>query len=301
MDLTLGVDSDWEGVDNALGNAVWLAGWDWDGHGGPVAIRGAPDPIPDAGKGGVSSASSGGGATGLDDSTTPGGDLRDELALEVVLRQEVGDLLDAVLGLDFGESAVRNLGVGVVTPNDAPVDITWENASLLSDLTDSPVVVEPGHSTEVLWAEVLGVVEADSAVSVGWVADDDDLDGLLGVVGEGLTLDLEDATVLLKEVSPVHAVLPREGADKEADISVLECNLWLVSWDDLDKVREGAVGKLHDNTVQSTKGWGDFEEVEPDLPVTKEITVRNAEREDVADLTGGASDDDIDGFAHAKK
>ena len=301
VDLAVGVDLAREGEDNSRLDAIRGVGRDRDGHGDVVVSLGALDPVTDAGEGGVGGAGSAGGAPGLDDGTTPGGDLLDELAVEVALREEVADLLLALWGVNDSEGGVRDLGVGVVAPDAALPDLVAGDVGLLSDLTDSPVVVEPGHGAEVLWAEVLSVVLADQAVGVGRVADDEDLDGLLGVLGEGLTLDLEDATVLGKKVGPVHAVLPWERANEEDNVGVLEGHLRLVGRDDASKRRERAVSQLHADAVEGAKSRGDFEEVQLDLLAwAKEITLSNAEGKGIADLSSSASDNHVDGFAHFK-
>ena len=301
VDMAVDVNLAWEGEDNSWLDAIWSVGRNWDSHGDIVISWSAADPVTDAGEGSVSGASSAGGAPGLDDGTTPGGDLLDELALELGNRDEVGDLLLAIGGVDDSVGDIRNLGVGVVAPDADLPDLVAGDAGLGSDLTDGTVVVEPGHGAEVLWAEVLSVVLADEAVGVSRVADDEDLDGLLGVVGESLTLDLEDATVLLEEVSPVHAILTWEGTNKEDDVGILEGNLDLVSRDDASEGWEGAVGELHADAVEGAKGRGDFEEVQLDLLLrAKEITLSDAEGKSIADLTSSTSDNHVDGFAHFK-
>lgn len=159
-------------------------------------------------------------------------------------------------------------------------------------------MVEAGHRGEALGRYVRGGGLRDERVGVGRVADDEDLDVVRGVVVDGLALRLEDAAVGLQEVTTLHALGTRAGADQQADVGAVEGHVRVVRDVDALEQREGAVVQFHGRTLGGLERRGDLQETEPDRHVRAEqLAGGDAEEQGVTDLAGRAGDGDVHGSA----
>ena len=172
------------------------------------------------------------------------------------------------------------------------------DAGLLRELGQRAVVVQAGHRGEALGRHVRGGGLRDQRVGVGRVADDQDLDVVRGVVVDGLALRLEDAAVGLQQVTALHALGARAGADEQADVGAVEGDVRVVGDVDALEQREGAVVELHGGALGGLQRWGDLQQAKLDRHVRAEqLAGGDAEEQRVADLAGGAGDGDVHGSA----
>lgn len=126
------------------------------------------------------------------------------------------------LSINRGVEKVRELGVGVVSPDEDIPDIGDSNASLFGNLVAGSVVIEASESAEVLLRDRRGTSGNNEAVGIGRVADDQDLDGFFGHFVQDLTLGREDLSVLLDQVLALHAGEAREGTNEDYIVDVSE-------------------------------------------------------------------------------
>lgn len=169
---------------------------------------------------------------------------------------------------------------------------------LAASLRDRAVVVQTGHRGEALRRYVRGGGLRDERVGVGRVADDEDLDVVRGVVVDGLALRLEDATVGGEQVTALHALGARAGADEQGDVRTGEADVRVVGDLDVAQQREGAVVELHRGALGGLEALRDLQEAQVDRHVRAEqVAGGDAEEQRVADLAGCAGHGDIHGSA----
>lgn len=204
----------------------------------------------------------------------------------------------AFLPSDGGVEDVRVLGGGVVAPDGQALDVCDRGARLLRELGQRAVVVQAGHGGEALGRDVRGGGLGDQGVGVGRVADDQDAHVVRGVVVDGLALRLEDAAVGLEEVTALHALGPRPGADEEADVGAVEGHVRVVRDVDALQQRERAVVQLHGGALGGLERRGDLQQAQLDRHVRAEqLAGGDAEEQGVTDLVSRAGDGDVHGSA----
>src|SRR5690606_35586531 len=202
--------------DQAFGHAVGAVGG--HGHGDPVTVGGAVDPVVDVVDGCARGRGGRGGAAHLDDLGAALGDAGDEFVFQPLL---VVDGLGGVFSLDLGVEDVRVLGGGVVAPDGHLLDVRDGDLELLGELGDGAVVVEAGHRGEALGGDVGRVGLGDEGVGVGGVADHEHLDVVCGARVEGFALGFEDAAVGFEQVAAFHALGAWAGAHEEGDVGAV--------------------------------------------------------------------------------
>ena len=256
LPLLLVVDHDRVRVDDALLDAILAVGN--DGSGGPLA-GGTVVPVVDSVDQGRGSRGSRGEATGGNDGGTALLDGRDEGIRDPLAIEDV----NGQLALDGGVVDVGELGGAVVTPDDEAVNVGHLAGNLLGDLRETPVVVEAGHGHEVSSGDGGSIALGDEGVGVSGVADDNDA-GVLALTGlvEGLTLDREDLSVLLEEVTALHALSPGLSTNEASVVDALEGLLRVVGEDDIAEGGESAIAELHDDALEGLLHLGELEEVE---------------------------------------
>ncbi len=140
-----------------------------------------------------------------------------------------------------------------------------------------------------------GVAHGDVCVGVGGVADDKHLDGLLGVLVDGLALSCEDGSVRLEEVGAVHARTTGLGADEEAHISILEGDGGVGGADHLSDEGESTVSDLHGDTLEIISELRDVEETEANTLVgTEHLTLSDHEEDGICDISTSSRNHDVD-------
>lgn len=168
----------------------------------------------------VSSGSSGGELSELNDLSTSLLDSGSELVLKPVSINEGR----SGLSVNSGVSNVGVHGGRVVSPDSHLGDVVDGRVGLQGKLGKSSVVVESGHGSEVFPGNSGSVVGADQSVGVSRVSNNNSLGSSLGVVIDGLSSSNEDLSVILKQVSSLHAGSSGLGADEEVVIDILETN-----------------------------------------------------------------------------
>ena len=76
-------------------------------------------------------------------------------------------------------SNVWHLGEGMVSPDYHILDVFHLSTSLLTNLAHCSILVQSGQGSEVLLWDAWSIVRADESVGIGWVSNNEDLDGLL--------------------------------------------------------------------------------------------------------------------------
>jgi hypothetical protein len=144
-----------------------------------------------------------------------------------------------------------------------------------------------------------GVARGNQGVGVGRVADDENTHITGGVPIECASLVGKDLRVHAEKILAFHAGGTRAGADEERQVGVAERYLRPIAGHDIVEERERSVLQLHDDARESLGRLGDFEKLQDNgLIRSEEISRRETEDEGVADVAGGASDGDADGFGH---
>lgn len=123
---------------------------------------------------------------------------------------------------DGGVGEVGEHRGGVVAPHGQVLDGGDGLVSLLSELPESPIVIQSGHRTEVLPGEALGMGRHDQSVGVGWVTNNQHLDVLASVLSQSLALFDEDLGVLHEQVSAFLALGSGLGTHEQGCIDILE-------------------------------------------------------------------------------
>ena len=180
-------------------------------------------------------------ATGFDDRGAALADGRQE---DVVVPGVIVDhVLDAV-AVGGGVAVVGVHRRRVVAPDDQFLHRGNRAAGLGGKLGQRAVVVQAQHAVVVVrvgTANLPGGGGGDQGIGVARVADDQDLDVFLGVLGDGLALNGEDGAVGAQQVGTLHALGARAGTDQQADVGVLEGDVRIVRRDHAGQQREGAV------------------------------------------------------------
>ena len=148
--------------------------------------------------------------------------------------------------------------------------------------------------------EVGGVAHGDQRVGVGRVADDEDLDVLLGALAERRALRLEDAAVGAEQIAALHAGLARHRADEQGDVGVAERDVGVVGAHDIGEQRERAVVELHLHAAERAERRRDLEQLQDHGRVGPEHRPGgDAEQQAVADLAGSTGDGNTNRCSHA--
>lgn len=259
---------------------------------GPLA-SGAVNPVTNmvdesgGGRGGRRSTAGG------DDSGTTLLNLRDEgLDNPVVV---VDDLRGgAALDGSVGEGGVH--GWAVVTPDCEAGHLGNVGASLDGELSEGAVVVKAGHGREVLSRDRGSVALGDHGVGVRGVADNGDLDALLGALVQSLTLNGEDLSVTKEEITALHSLGAGLGTDEEGSVNIDEGLNGIVVGGNTAKQGEGTILKLHDNSLERGLSGGEVQQVDVDgSGITEHGTRSDAEEQSVANVSSGASDGNLNG------
>ena len=184
----------------------------------------------------------------------------------------------------------------MVSPNDHVLNFVALGTSLVSKLANGTALIESSKSSEVLLGDGGGVVRGNESVGVSGVANNANLDGLLGDLVEGGTLGLENLCVGLKEIRALHSGASRSSTNKNSDIAVLESDKGVSGGDDISDVGVCTILELHDETLENLLGSGELDELKDDLGVwAKHSALSDEVAKEGADLSGGASDSDADG------
>jgi len=139
-------------------------------------------------------------------------------------------------------------------------------------------------------------VGANQSVGVGWVANDADLNGLLGNSVDGGTLSLENLSIRLEQVRAFHSWASGPGTDKHADIGVLETNHRVSGWNDVLYASVGTILELHDETLEDLLCGRQLDELHDHLSVrSKHSALGNEVAKEGTDLSSGASDSNANG------
>jgi len=159
------------------------------------------------------------------------------------------------------------------------------------------VLVKSSHGSEVLLGDGGGVVGGDQGVGVARVADNADIDSLLGDLVQGGSLSFENGTVGLQEVRPLHTGTTRSGTNQDGNIGIFESDLHISGGNDLRNILVGTIVELHDKTFKSLLSVGEFQKLEDDSLVGSEhAALGNEVAEVAADLASGTSDSNSNGF-----
>jgi len=279
-----------EGEHEASGNTVQLTvGLEANG----LPLFTAVNPVAHVVDSGVTSGGSGGELSELDDLGSTLLDAGGELILDP------GGVNEGLSGaaVDDGVADIGVHGGGVVAPDSHLLDVGDLGVGLEGKLGEGSVVVETGHGGEVLGGDLGGVVLADHSVGVGGVANDDALHVTAGVVVDGLAGVDEDLTVVLEEVSALHAGAAGLGTDQEVVVNVLEGDGKVAGDDDVVEEGEGAIVQLSLDTLEDLLLELEVEQVENDsLVLAKELATGDSEEDGVGNLAGGAGDEDALGL-----
>jgi len=179
------------------------------------------------------------------------------------------------LSLNGGVPYVRVHGWGVIAPDRHLCDVVDRRVGLKSKLGQGSVVVESGHSSKVLSWDSGSVMCADQSVGVGWVSDNNGLDVRFGVVVDGFAGSDEDLSVVLKQISSLHAWASGLGSNKEVVVNVLEADSGISSKNDIVKGGEGAVVELCLNSLEGLFGPGNVNQVQDDgLVFSEELATK---------------------------
>ena len=154
-------------------------------------------------------------------------------------------------------------------------------------------MVESGHRSELTRVDAGRIVHRNERVGVGWVAHHQHLDVLLGILGDCLTLRLEDSTVGREQVLALHAVLTRHCADEQSNVGVTECNVCIIGAHHAVEQRECTVVELHLDARECSERGRYFEELQDDPRIRSEhCTRRDSKDEAVANLSCCAGNGD---------
>ena len=235
------------------------------------------DPVAHVVDGGVSSGSSRGELSELNDLSTTLLDAGSELILGPGGINEGRSVLAGDLGVpDIGVHRGR-----VVSPDGHLLDVGDLGVGLEGELSEGSVVVKTGHGGESRGGKIGSVLLADEGVGVGGVADNDGLAVTGGVVVDGLADVDEDSAVVLKEITTLHTWAAGLGTDKEVVVDILEGGGEVASDDDLVEKREGTIVKLSLDTLEDLLLEGEVEKVKDDtLVLAKELTTAQILRVD---------------------
>merc|ERR1719474_2344432 len=276
-------DGHWEAEHDALGRAI--AAIAEDSHTHPVVRRGAPKPALHVIGGRLSCRHCRAQLPRRDHSRSSllnGGD-KDVL--------HPGLVKTSRRTIDCGVSRVRELGGAVVAPDRHLLHRRDWNSQLLCDLSSRPVLIKPGHRREVLLGNGRRVVRADQGVGVGWVANNENLAGLLGKLVECLALHFKDLHVEGKQVLPLHSFFAGHSTNEESSIHILEGHVRIIGSHHIPDQRQRAVLQLHDDSSKGAHGHGDVEQVEDKgLVFSKDISRGNLVKEAVSDLAASSGD-----------
>ena len=176
----------------------------------------------------------------------------------------------------------------------APVDLDeWDGWVCARD-TATEVHDKLSLTTPV--AELRGLTFEELAEGI---AHDENLDVVGGVVVDRFALGGEDRAVGFEEVLALHALRARAGTDEHADVGTVERNVGVVAQSHAGEQREGAVVKLHRNTLERAHRWRDLEQLQDDGLIRAEHRAAgDAEKEAVADLAGGTGHRDTNRSIH---
>ena len=172
-------------------------------------------------------------------------------------------------------------------------------AGLAGQLSLGAVVIQTGQGGEVIVRDVGRVGGGNEGVGVGGVAGDENANVVGGDLVQGLALGGEDGTVLGEQVGTLHTGLTGHGTDEEGGVGSVEDLLRVVADLDVHEVAEGAVVKLHDDTLEGLEGRGDLEKTKLDGGVPEQRTGGDTEQQAVANLAGSTGDGNLDwGLGH---
>lgn len=152
-------------------------------------------------------------------------------------------------------------------------------------------MVQTSKGSEVLLWNGRSVLAHDKTVCVGWVTNNQNLDGLLGKLVKSLTLLLKDLHISGEEVASFHALFARHSTNHQSNIDISEGLFEVMSCNNLLKGSESAILKLHNNTIEGILDLGNIEKVKYDLLIlAKQIAVGDHVGKIVGDLPGSAGD-----------
>ena len=181
----------------------------------------------------------------------------------------------SILSTDSSVSDIWIHGWRVVSPDSHLFDISHGRSSFQSELSKSSVVIESGHSCEVLSREVRSVSLANKRVSVGWVSDDDGLGITSTVVIDGLSNIDKDLSVILEKISALHTWAAWLSSDQIVVVYILESCAEVAGNHDFVKKWESAVVELSLDSLEDLLLEWKVEQVEDDsLVLTEEFTAK---------------------------
>jgi len=146
--------------------------------------------------------------------------------------------------------SIRVLGCTVVSPNNDILNIFDFAAYFSWNLRQGSALIKSGHSSEVLLWDRWSVSRSDQSVSVGWVSNNANLHSFLSNFIESGSLSLEDFGISLEEISSFHSWSSWPCANENDNISILESNHRISSWDNRINASVGAVHQLHAQSLK---------------------------------------------------
>ena len=138
-------------------------------------------------------------------------------------------------------------------------------------------------------------MRCNKCICVGGIANNTDLDSLLGDLVKSLALSLENLSVGAEEITTFHAGTTRFGTHEHRNINVLEADKRISGSDDLVNEGISTVVELHDEAFEDFLGCGQLDQVKDHLLVgSKHAALGNKIAKEGTDGTSRAGNSDLD-------
>jgi hypothetical protein len=218
-----------------------------------------------------------------------------------MIREPVlSDERDRRLAVHGGVMQIGILSRGMIAPDDHLVDLGDRCSGFLTELGESPVVIEARHRGEPIRRKRRRVTLSDQRIGVRGIADHQDAHVATRDRIQRLALGRENLGVLEQQILALHAGAARPCAHQHRDVAILEGYPGVVRRRDLVEREKRAVVQLHHHALDRSLRGGNLQQIQIDgLVEAQHLAGGDAKCECISDLAGGARDRDGNWFLHA--
>src|ERR1044071_1787285 len=172
-------------------------------------------------------------------------------------------------------------------------------SGFLRELRLRPVLIQPRHREPAIARDRLRIIHRYQAICVARISDYENPNVRGSIFFYRLPLSDEDLAVNPKEVLPLHTGFARHTAHKQRPMHVTESLVEIGCGDDTLEKRKRTIIQLHHHTLERFDHRRNLNQVKHNRLFGAEHFARcDTEKERITNLSGGASDRDLNWWVH---
>ena len=150
----------------------------------------------------------------------------------------------------------------MIAPDRHLLDRRHWLADTLGQLGHRTIVIKSCHRRKLLRVNLRCVAHRNKSIRICRIADNQNFDVLLCILGNRSTLRLKNATIGSQQICALHAIFARHRANQQSNISITKSNIGIIGGDYIYKWRIRTIIKFHFYAVQRAERWCHFKQLQ---------------------------------------